>query len=114
MDYDDEEMSYEEIKNFLDKHNIKAKVLDPDWAEFFNATCERYRKWIITNKWKKARLTMKADNDRLTLRERLILRILLFIVDWLARGCEEIHTFEIDRILEEFGIKEKQQWQSIK
>jgi hypothetical protein len=50
---------------------------------------------------------MKADNDRLTLRERLILRILLFIVDWLARSCEEIHTFEIDRILEEFGIKEK-------
>ena len=44
MDYYDEEMSYEEIKDFLDKHNIKAKVLDPDWAEFFNATCERYRK----------------------------------------------------------------------
>lgn len=41
---DDEEMTYEEIKDFLDKHNIKAKVLDPDWAEFFNATCERYRK----------------------------------------------------------------------
>ena len=44
MDYYDEEMSYEEIKGFLDKHNIKAKILDPDWAEFFNATCERYRK----------------------------------------------------------------------
>ncbi len=52
---------------------------------------------------------MKADNDRLTLRERLILRILLFIVDWLAKSCDEIKNFEIDKILEEFGIKEKLQ-----
>lgn len=50
---------------------------------------------------------MKADIDRLTLRERLILRILLFIVDWLAKSCDEINRFEIGKILEEFEIKEK-------
>ena len=50
---------------------------------------------------------MKADKDRFTLRERLILRILLFIVDWLAKSCDEINRFEISNILEEFEIKEK-------
>ena len=50
---------------------------------------------------------MKADIDRLSLRERLILRILFFIVDWLAKSCEEIHNFEIGEIIKEFGIREK-------
>lgn len=41
---DDEEMTYEEIKDYCKKNNIDAKILDPDRVEFFNATCERYRK----------------------------------------------------------------------
>ena len=45
--------------------------------------------------------------DRFTLKERLILRILLFIVDWLSRSSEDIHTFEIGKIMEEFELKDK-------
>lgn len=45
--------------------------------------------------------------DALSLKERLILRILLFIVDWLSRSCDDIHNFEIGRIMEEFDIRSK-------
>lgn len=48
-----------------------------------------------------------ADKERLSLREKLILRILLFIVDWLSRSCEDIHNFEIGKIMEEFELKDK-------
>ena len=50
---------------------------------------------------------MKDKKEHLSLRERLILRILLFIVDWLSRSCEDIHNFEIGRIMEEFEIRDK-------
>lgn len=46
-------------------------------------------------------------NERLSLREKLILRILLFIVDWLSRSCDDIHNFEIGKIMEEFEIKDR-------
>lgn len=39
----DEEMTEEEINYFISKHNLKIRVLNPDIAEFFEATCERYR-----------------------------------------------------------------------
>jgi len=45
--------------------------------------------------------------DNLSLKERLILRILLFIVDWLSRSCDDIHNFEIRQIVEEFEIRKK-------
>lgn len=45
--------------------------------------------------------------DNLSLKERLILRILLFIVDWLSRSCDDIHNFEIGQIMEEFEIRKK-------
>ena len=48
-----------------------------------------------------------SNTERLTLKERLILRILLFIVQWLARSCEDIHNFEIGQIMEEFEIQRK-------
>ena len=54
---------------------------------------------------------MVEKKEHLSLRERLILRILLFIVDWLSRSCDDIHNFEIGRIMEEFDIKDKRiQW----
>lgn len=34
--YDDEEITEQDIE--------RLRVLNPDWAEFFQATCERYRK----------------------------------------------------------------------
>ena len=40
----DEEMTEEEINYFIRKHNLKIRVLNPDIASFFEATCERYRK----------------------------------------------------------------------
>ena len=27
-----------------EKEETRERILDPDWQEFFNATCERYRK----------------------------------------------------------------------
>ncbi len=47
------------------------------------------------------------DNDRLTLRERLILRIMLYIVYWLSKDIKGFSPFDIERIMEEFNIKEK-------
>lgn len=49
---------------------------------------------------------MTEKKEHLSLRERLILRILLFIADWLSRSCDDIHNFEIGRIMEEFDIKD--------
>ena len=48
-----------------------------------------------------------TDKDRFTLRERLILRILLFIVDWLSRSSKDIHNFEISHIMKEFELKKE-------
>lgn len=45
------------------------------------------------------------DKDKFSLREKLILRILLFIVDWLSRSSKDIHNFEISHIMEEFELK---------
>ena len=39
---DDEECTEEELLEIGRKYNVR--VLNPDIAEFFNATCERYRK----------------------------------------------------------------------
>ena len=32
------------------KCTLRPKKIDPDWQEFFNATCERFSKWIYLKK----------------------------------------------------------------
>ena len=42
-DCDDRECEYWSEHNVEDVED-EERILDPDWTEFFNATCERYRK----------------------------------------------------------------------
>ena len=41
---DDRECEYWSEHNVEDVEDEEERILDPDWAEFFEATCERYRK----------------------------------------------------------------------
>jgi hypothetical protein len=45
--------------------------------------------------------------DVLTLKERLVLRVLFFIVDWLGQDIKDLHTFKVSQIMEEFSITER-------
>ena len=44
--------------------------------------------------------------DVLSLKERLVLRVLFFIVDWLGRDIKEFNNFKVSKIMEEFSITE--------
>jgi hypothetical protein len=45
--------------------------------------------------------------DVLTLKERLVLRVLFFIVDWLGRDIKDFHNFRVSEIMEEFSISKR-------